>query len=176
MEEFFEIMVMNSDSQFFQVIAEVQKPRVMLTRNTINLGKIYAGVTEVIDEDHKQAIVLRNYGNIPASFHWNEKVDSNSIIARFEPAKGIIPPKSEVAIYFSATIFIGGNIDELFICDIDDLEIPLGFELHADAFGLNVIYESTEESSQAGFNGTITSLKQSMGATSQTVFSQSLLD
>jgi hypothetical protein len=75
MEEFFEVMVMNSDSQFFQVIAEVQKPRVLLTRNTIEMGKIYAGVTEVIDEDHKQSIVLRNYGNIPASFQWNEKID-----------------------------------------------------------------------------------------------------
>jgi hypothetical protein len=40
---------------------------------------------------------------------------------------------------------VGGNINELFICNIDDLEIPLGFELHADAFGLNVSYETTED-------------------------------
>ena len=57
----------------------------------------------------------------------------------------MIPPKSEVQIYFSATVFVGGNINELFICNIDDLEIPLGFELHADAFGLNVVYEMTDE-------------------------------
>ena len=42
-------------------------------------------------------------------------------------------------------MFIGGYINELFLCDIDDLELPLGFEMRADAFGLNVTYESVEE-------------------------------
>jgi hypothetical protein len=46
-------MVKDSDSQFFSVIAEVQKPRVTLNRNIIELGRIYAGVTEVVDFDHK---------------------------------------------------------------------------------------------------------------------------
>lgn len=48
-DEYFEIIVKDADSQFFQVVAEVQKPRVTLNRNTINLGKIYAGVTEVVN-------------------------------------------------------------------------------------------------------------------------------
>lgn len=48
------------------------------------------------------------------------------------------------------TVFIGGNINELFICNIDDVEIPLGFELYADAFGLNVSYEvSADDASTA---------------------------
>jgi hypothetical protein len=66
-EEYFEIVAKNSDSSlFFQVMAEVQKPRVCLNRNRINLGKIYAGVQERVDIDHKQSIVLKNYGNLPA--------------------------------------------------------------------------------------------------------------
>lgn len=32
------------------------------------MGRIYAGVTEVIDFDHKYAITLKNYGNLPAMF------------------------------------------------------------------------------------------------------------
>lgn len=43
------------------------------------------------------------------------------------------------------TVYYGGLIDELFLCDIDDLEMPLGFEVHADAFGLNVVYLTAEE-------------------------------
>jgi hypothetical protein len=43
------------------------------------------------------------------------------------------------------TVFVGGNINELFICNIDDVEMPLGFEMNADAFGLNVSYECTDE-------------------------------
>jgi hypothetical protein len=48
-EEYFEVMVKDSESLFFQVLAEVQKPRVVLSRNVIDLGRIYAGVTEVVD-------------------------------------------------------------------------------------------------------------------------------
>lgn len=55
---------------------------------------------EKIDENHKQNIVLKNYGNIPAQFSWEEKIDPEKIIARFEPKRGIIPPKSEVRISF----------------------------------------------------------------------------
>jgi hypothetical protein len=64
------------------------------------LGRIYAGVTETIDTDHKQSITIKNYGNLPALFHWEEIIDQEHIIARFEPARGIIPPKSEVQIAF----------------------------------------------------------------------------
>ena len=62
-------MVKDGDcSLFFQVLGEIQKPRVSLNRNQIVLGTIYAGVTEKIDYDHKQGIILKNYGNIPAQF------------------------------------------------------------------------------------------------------------
>lgn len=43
------------------------------------------------------------------------------------------------------TVFTGGAIDELFMCDIQDLELPLGFEVKADAFGLNVAYMTNED-------------------------------
>lgn len=48
--------------------------------------------------------------------------------------------------YFSSTVYFGGSVNELFICNIEDLEIPLGFELLADSFGLNVSYETTDDS------------------------------
>jgi hypothetical protein len=75
----------------------------------IDLGRIYAGVTETIDSpDHKQAIVLKNYGNLPALYHWEEIIDQEHIVARFEPSRGIIPPKSEVYIAFQTTVYTGG--------------------------------------------------------------------
>jgi hypothetical protein len=132
---------------------------VTLNRNSIELGRIYAGVTEVVDYDHKQGIVIKNYGNLPALFQWEEKADSDKIIARFEPSRGTIPPKSEIQIYFSVTVYTGGNINELFICNIDDVEIPLGFEFHADSFGLNVSYETTDETIQVPMNMTASTFK-----------------
>jgi hypothetical protein len=55
------------------------------------------------------------------------------------------------------TVFYGGAIDELFMCDVEDLELPLGFEVKADAFGLNVVYLTAEE--QAGLASTQGSFK-----------------
>jgi hypothetical protein len=31
------------------------------------------------------------------------------------------------------------------LCNVDDVELPLGFEVKADAFGLNVTYLTAEE-------------------------------
>lgn len=44
-------MVRNSDSLFFQVIGEVQVPKVYLNREVIDLGKIYAGIKETVESD-----------------------------------------------------------------------------------------------------------------------------
>jgi hypothetical protein len=45
------------------------------------------------------------------------------------------------------TVYYGGTVDELFLCDVEDLELPLGFEVKGDAFGLNVVYLTSEEQS-----------------------------
>ena len=35
-------------------------------------------------------------------------------------------------------------MDELFLCDIQDMELPIGFEMQADIYGLNVSDETQE--------------------------------
>ena len=89
---------------------------------------------------------MKNFGNLPAVFHWEEKMDGERVVARFEPSRGTIPPKSEIAVHFSVTVYYGGAINELFICNIQDVELPIGFEMKADSFGLSVAYESTDDS------------------------------
>ena len=36
---------------------------------------------------------MKNYGNLPAYFNWEEKVDGEKIIARFEPSKRNTKPQ-----------------------------------------------------------------------------------
>ena len=88
----------------------------------MELGRIYAGIREVVDADsgkHKaQAIELVNYGNLPVYFNWEELRDGTRAVARFEPRKGMIPPKQKKKISFELTVFKGGSIDELLICDV----------------------------------------------------------
>jgi len=47
------------------------------------------------------------------------------------------------------TVYTGGNLNELFLCDIQDMEMPIGFEMLADAYGLNVSYETLEDQAAA---------------------------
>lgn len=120
-----------------------------MNRDKVELGKIYAGIRERVNADsgkHKsQALELVNYGNLPVYFNWEEVDDPERAVARFEPKKGVIAPKQKVKITMELTVYKGGPIDELFMCDIQDLELPLGFEVKADAFGLNVAYMTSED-------------------------------
>jgi len=48
-------------------MADIQKPLVALNKELINLGRIYAGVPEKVEnESGERNIVLYNYGNLPA--------------------------------------------------------------------------------------------------------------
>lgn len=122
-----------------------------LNRESIDLGKIYAGVKEIVNNEvgknKHQSLELVNYGNLPCYFKWEERNEKGVIASSFEPSEGTIPPKSKVRIAFEMTTYKGGQIDELFLCDIKDLELPLGFEVIADAYGLNVVYLTAEEQS-----------------------------
>ena len=86
--------------------------------------------------------MLKNYGNLPAHFRWENVHDPDRVICQFEPHAGTIKPRSEQKIKMTVTVFTGGNLNELFMCDVKDMELPLGFEMLADAYGLNVSYET----------------------------------
>lgn len=147
-EEYFEIMVQNGASRYLQVHSSVQRPHVALNRILMNLGRIYAGVPEYVNPQSKhakQSLVLKNYGNLPAHFRWEQKNDTTSCVAKFEPSSGVIQPKSELKVKMTVTVFTGGNLNELFLCEVQDMELPTGFEMLADAYGLNVSYETQEE-------------------------------
>ena len=54
----------------------------------------------------------------------------------------MIPPHSDIKIRVNFTVYFGGSVDELLICNVEDIEIPLGVEIHAESFGLKVSYET----------------------------------
>ena len=72
-------------------------------------------------------------------------MDQERLIARFEPTRGVIPPRTEILVKVLFTVQYGGPVNELLICNIDDIEIPLGVEVTAESFGLNVSYETAEQ-------------------------------
>ena len=138
--EILEVLVQNSQSQYIKLNANIQKLKVCLNRYSVDLGKIYAGIKQTIDSSHPQAIILKNYGNIPAKFQWNEKIVPDQLKTMFEPARGTIAPHSEFVVNVRLTSYVGGDLSEMFICDVTDLDFPLGFWLTANVFGLRVAH------------------------------------
>lgn len=112
--EILEVMVKDGESQFINLNANIQKIKVCLNRYSMDLGKIYAGIKQNIDSRHSQSIVLRNYGNIPAKFQWNEKIIPDRIKVQFDPARGTIAPHSEFVVNFRMISYIGGPLEEVF--------------------------------------------------------------
>ena len=139
-EEFLELKNKNSFSQFIRIYAEIQKPHISLSVTKIDLGKTYAGLKYTIDSKHKSSMNLFNFGNIDAQFQWEEMVDPTNLIVTFEPARGIIKARSKMNILINVNILRGGHIKELFVCDVSDMDYPLGFELISEVFGLSVEY------------------------------------
>ena len=55
-------------------------------------------------------------------------------------------------------------MNEVFLCEIQDVEFPLGFEMKADVFGLSVSYEVTDEE-MAELNKSIMNATGGLGLT-----------
>jgi hypothetical protein len=112
--EILEVMVRDSESQFINLNANVQKLKVCLNRYKVDLGKIYAGIKQLINSKHPECIVLKNYGNIPAKFCWSEVSDPEKMSVQFEPNNGTIAPHSEFVVNIKFTAFMGGDFQEIF--------------------------------------------------------------
>jgi len=82
---------------------------------------------------------------------------ADEITTVFEPTRGVIKAKSEQVIVVTFTMFKGGKLEELFVCNVDEMDSPLGFLLKsifekiinilAEVFGLSVSYELYDEAS-----------------------------
>lgn len=125
--EILEVLVKDAESQFIFLSANIQRIRVSLSRSEVDLGKIYAGIRQIIDSRHPEAVILKNYGNLPAKFDWNEKMIPDQLKVQFDPVKGVIAPHSEFVVNVRLTTYLGGDMEEVFTCNVTDYDEPLQF-------------------------------------------------
>ena len=64
---------------------------------------------------------------------------------KFEPSSGVVPPKTNLPIKFSIKPKQGGTLEEIFVCNVEGVELPLGFELRTKVLGLSVEYEIIDD-------------------------------
>lgn len=139
-EEILKINVKNGEGKFINIFAEIQQPVVYFDNYEHNLGQLSAGI------DSKPKIVsIVNIGNLDTIFQWNQgKTEKNEF--KISPSSGTIKAHSKIACEFTITPFTGGPLNELFICDIEGLNNPLGIHTTGDVKGLEITYIIADDS------------------------------
>jgi len=139
-----EVMVLDGDTHYLFLKAEIQDVHVGLSRHEMSFPELYAGKYYEIDQRHDQSLKIVNYGNIPAHFKWRS-TSPEELNCTFEPAEGVVEPKSELPITFKFTPHLGANVNRIFECYIEETEKVIGFEMSGKVYGLSVAYEMFEE-------------------------------
>ena len=131
-----------AETKLIQVHAEIQNPHIGLNRTKLEYNQLFANkVYTIKDPSDPKSIILRNMGNIPANFEWEDCSNSEIIQTVLVPNKGVIDAKSDIHIKFKFVVKLFGKFSFFFKCRCDVLDIPIGFELKADVYGLDISYE-----------------------------------
>lgn len=94
-------------------------------------------------------ITIINPSNLPIHFKWDNVFEADKLTAEFEPNTGEVPPHGKIDINFKIVYFFLSSVDDLFICHIDELDIPLGVVVEGTVIGLDIGYEVLPESYEA---------------------------
>ena len=139
--EIIKIKIENNDPLYINLKADIQKPLVYLDCYEYNMGSLSAGV---ISKEKK--CTLYNYGNLSATFIWDLGIENCAF--SITPKSGEIPPHSSQVCNFTLTPFIGGYLEELWICHIEGMDNEIGIFTSANVKGLEIIYVIHDESVQ----------------------------
>ena len=135
-EDHIQIAVEHGPKKYVQLLGEVQKPIVQFEKHDLELKDIYAGIEQTFE------IVMMNVGNLSAKFNWDNTAEDCNV--RFEPSSGTIKAKSKLRISVIITIAVAGEFDSVFVCDVEGMDYPIGFELFSNVKGLEVSYHQIQ--------------------------------
>ena len=99
---------------------------------------------------------------MPIDFKWDNVFEIDKLSAEFEPNTGEVPPHGKIDINFKIIYFFLSSVDDMFICHIEELDIPLGVVVQGTVIGLDIGYEILPESYEAiqNLNSSSTQLKK----------------
>ena len=100
-------------------------------------------------QHNNNKITIINPSNLPIHFKWDNVFEADKLTAEFEPNTGEVPPHGKIDINFKIVYFFLSSVDNLFICHIEELDIPLGVVVQGTVIGLDIGYEVLPESYEA---------------------------
>ena len=113
-------------------------------------------------QHNNNVITIINPSNLPIHFKWDNVFEVDKLSAEFEPNTGEVPPHGKIDINFKIIYFFLSSVDDMFICHIEELDIPLGVVVQGTVIGLDIGYEILPESYEAiqNLNSSSTQLKK----------------
>jgi len=142
-----EILVKNSQNNaYINFKAQCEEAEAYITETFIIPKEIF--LTMPIQHNNN-IITIINPSNLPIHFKWDNVFEVDKLSAEFEPNTGEIPPHGKVDINFKIIYFFLSSVDDMFICHIDELDIPLGVVVQGTVIGLDIGYEVLPESYEA---------------------------
>jgi len=142
-----EILVKNSQyNAYINFKAQCEEAEAYITETFIIPKEIF--LTMPIQHNNN-IITIINPSNLPIHFKWDNVFEVDKLSAEFEPNTGEIPPHGKVEINFKIIYFFLSSVDDMFICHIDELDIPLGVVVQGTVIGLDIGYEVLPESYEA---------------------------
>ena len=97
-------------------------------------------------QHNNNKITIINPSNLPIHFKWDNVFENDKLTAEFEPNTGVVQPHGKIDINFKIVYFFLSSVDDMFICHIDELDIPLGVVVQGTVIGLDIGYEVLPES------------------------------
>ncbi|EGR30726.1 hypothetical protein IMG5_124930 [Ichthyophthirius multifiliis] len=140
-------LVKDGKINYIRTKAEIQKINVSLNTFQLNFERIYISKEyRLMKGQSEQYIELQNLGNLQCKFSWELDTKQQMLKYTFEPSTGILKAKEVLPIKFTFIPQLGGNFEEIFICNIEGVEYPLGFELKSYIQGLTIEFDNLQQS------------------------------
>lgn len=139
--ETLEVLPTHGEKLTVETMADVQDVHICLTRYFIEYQQLYSNRVYTMDRE-PQCIRMRNVGNLPSRFKWTVPHNPEILDAMVDPAEGVINPKSDILVRVKFSIKLYGKFTFYFKCDLDNMDLPLGFELTGTVVGLDIVYEN----------------------------------
>ena len=154
-----EIIIKNSDKkEYINFNAQCEEAEAYILDTFIIPKEIF--LTMPIQHNNN-TITIINPSNLPVHFKWDNVFEVDKLSAEFEPNTGEIPPHGKVDIKFKIIYFFLSTVDDMFVCHIDEMDIPLGVVVQGTVIGLDIGYEILPESYEEIQKLNSTQLKES---------------
>ena len=155
-----EILIKNGPTNaYINFKAQCEEAEAYITETFIQPKEIF--LTMPIQHNNN-IITIINPSNLPIHFKWDNVFEVDKLSAEFEPNTGVIAPHGKVDVNFKIVYFFLSSVDDMFICHIEELDIPLGVVVQGTVIGLDIGYEILPESFEAiqNLNSSSTQLKK----------------